>query len=463
MKEVNNVPPELHVLMSGEFAGWLKRDKNGKVSFKYDETYRNNVNATPLSLVLPISKPLHSGRKLNSWLAGLLPDNPNVLERWGRQFKVSWRSPYALLAFVGTDCAGAVQFLQDFDKNKPQEGSLAPLSETYISDRLQALIADPSAWTPAMANGQFSLAGVQAKMALRLHKSSWVLPSGSEPTSHIFKLPMQNYDLQLFNEHLCLKLSRPLGIPAAESELLTFRGIQALVVTRYDRREGKRGNLLRIHQEDLCQALGFPPSSKYQSDQGPGPLDIIKLFQSVMGPEQSKIAIETFIRALAMSWVLAGTDAHAKNYSLLLSGSQVRLAPLYDLNSALPYLVDDERALTPGKIGRTSARLAMTIGGKSLIQEIDRYAWEDFAKIARLDPEEILELVKQIVENAPQALSDVVAAEKSHNKLNSVQNRFANKFAKDLSRQSQFCLTSLKGRAPGSKRNVRRLNKSEKD
>lgn len=442
----------LHVLMSGRPAGWLRRDARGKVSLEYDEKYVNDPVATPLSVVLPFSSTHHSGPVLNSWLAGLLPDNSAVLENWGRRFQVSPSSPYSLLAHVGSDCAGAVQFLPEDTNTDPSDGYLQPLTNVGVGQRLRELAADPSAWTPSQEAGQFSLAGAQAKTALRLENGEWALPWGREPTSHLLKLPIANLHEQHLNEHLCLRTSRSLGLPAAESQLLSFSGLQVLVVTRYDRVRDSDGQLIRVHQEDICQALGIPPSRKYQADQGPGPVDVVRLLRRVMGPEASSIAIERFVRALAMSWLFAGTDAHAKNYSLLLSGTQVRLAPLYDLNSALPYLTDERRDVPLGNVSRQRARLAMSLGGRSRLNEIDRTAWLDFAIVAGLNQEETIAVVGNVVEQAPTALEKVTNDEFATGLLTPGQKDFAERLLSLAQKHSRLCVSALAGRVLGSRR-----------
>jgi serine/threonine-protein kinase HipA len=136
--------------------------------------------------------------------------------------------------------------------------------------------------------------------------------------------------------------------------------------------------ILRLHQEDLCQALGVPPTRKYQSEGGPSPEDIVALLaESSDRPDED---VATFVEALALSWLTEGTDAHAKNYSLLHSaGGRTRLAPLYDVASALPYKDLDFQRL----------KLAMKIGGKYRLRDIGAHEWKKFAKAARLPEDEV--------------------------------------------------------------------------
>ncbi len=132
----------------------------------------------------------------------------------------------------------------------------------------------------------------------------------------------------------------------------TYGDMTAVVVTRYDRRVRADGEIERVHQEDLCQAPGVPPSRKYQNEGGPAPSDIARLLRGAMPADAVEDAVRRFADALAWNWLIGGTDAHAKNHSLLLAGDQIRLAPLYDVASALPYGTHEKKL-----------RLAMKIGG----------------------------------------------------------------------------------------------------
>ncbi len=205
----------------------------------------------------------------------------------------------------------------------------------YSPERLRALRQDQSAWRIPRDTGQFSLAGAQPKTALLLENGRWGVPSGRMPTTHILKPPTGEFEGHAENEHFCLELARSLQLPVANSEIRRFEDEIAIVIERYDRTRAK-GRIVRIHQEDICQAMGLPPTRKYQSDGGPGVREIAELLTtySTAPTEDTK----TFVGAIAFNWIVAGTDAHAKNYALLLgSESRIRLAPLYDLASALPY------------------------------------------------------------------------------------------------------------------------------
>jgi serine/threonine-protein kinase HipA len=453
---VSSVPDRLRVVVSGRPAGWLRRDRSGRVTLRYDDDYAADLASTPLSVGLPLDPPEHAGRRLDSWLANLLPDNALVLDRWAARFHVSARSPFSLLAHVGTDCAGAAQFLPPEYADQADDGGLVRLSEAQVADRLARLREEPAAWTPEHQEGQFSLAGAQPKLALRLDDDGWAEPWGAEPTSHILKPPMVHLDHQELNEHLCLCTANRIGIDAARSGVASFVDERAVVITRYDR-VTVSGTLRRAHQEDMCQAFGVPPGRKYQTDGGPSPHGIVGLLRSVVTTD-AEVDAYAFVSSLAFSWVIAATDAHAKNYSLLLGGESVRLAPLYDVNSVLPYL---QRTLprprpSVGRVSAADARLAMTIGGKARLDEIDDRAWRAFAANAHLDADRVLDLVTRVLDTTPSVFDDIVADEIGSGRLSDAQVDFARRLADLVRRRAASCWHALAGRGT-----VRRRHRDE--
>jgi serine/threonine-protein kinase HipA len=396
---------ELRVLIDGQVAGTLEQLANGRLRFDYDVTYQRRQDPTPISLSMPVQVRSHGHTTVAPWLWGLLPDNVDVLRRWAREFHVSDVSPFALLSTpVGEDCAGGVQFVSPtrLDALLTDPGDVAWLTEADVAARLHQLRADPTAWrgdgttSEPRFVGQFSLAGRQTKTALLLENGRCGVPSGRIPTTHILKPPIADFRDQELNEHLCLNAASRAGLAAAETRVLTFGSESAVVITRYDRRlDG--GRFVRIHQEDMCQALGVPPERKYQVDGGPGPAEIGRLIRAAMPDAIAEADIWRFVDGLAWNWIVGGTDAHAKNYSLLLAGRQVRLAPLYDITSILPY--ENER----------HARLAMKIGdGYELVSHGN--PWTVTSARLGLDSDRVSTRVAELCARAPVAFEEAVGA-----------------------------------------------------
>jgi serine/threonine-protein kinase HipA len=237
----------------------------------------------------------------------------------------------------------------------------------------------------------------QAKTALPLDGNRWGIPSGSIPTTHILKPAIAGLDDHGLNEHLCLDAARRAGLIAARSMIAQFADETAVVVTRYDRRLAADGIIARVHQEDLCQALGVAPSGKYQNEGGPTPAQIVRLLRNGMPPQVGEDAVRRFADALIWNWLIGGTDAHAKNYSVLLAGDQARLAPLYDIASALPYGTHERKL-----------RLAMKIGASYEVYP-QRNRWPDAARDLGLDAVALVDRARQPARIAPQALADAVS------------------------------------------------------
>lgn len=383
---------ELIVLLGGKEVGRIRRHKNGRLTFAYDQAWREAEGAYPLSLSMPLAAAEHGSGAVEAFLWGLLPDNEQVLERWARKFHVSARNVFALIAHVGEDCAGAVQFVPPERLDTVLSGdadSVEWLDKKSIAGRLRMLREDHAAWRLPGDTGQFSLAGTQPKTALLYQKGKWGIPSGRMPTTHILKPPTGQFDGHAENEHICLALARAFGLPAASSQVMHFGDEIAIAVERYDRVH--TGNeILRVHQEDACQALGIPPGRKYENDGGPGVAEIVETLRTHSSARDEDI--RTFIDAIGFNWLIAGSDAHAKNYSLLIgSGPRVRLAPLYDIASVLPYEQFDLRKVN----------LAMKIGGQYRLREIGIRQWRKLAQEIRIDGDALIARLRTQAERLP--------------------------------------------------------------
>jgi len=419
----------LAVLIGDRVAGTLTRLAGGRLRFDYDPLYSHSSAPIPLSLSMPVRIDSHPDRVVRPWLWGLLPDNEAVLRRWAREFQVSASSPFSLLATpIGEDCAGAVRFVtpERIEAALGRPGEVTWLDEDSVAERLRELRDDSTAWLGETFTGQFSLSGAQAKTALLLEQGRWGVPTGSTPTTHILKPAVSGLADQDLNEHLCLDAARRAGLIVSRTRIERFAEVSAIVVERYDRRTVGDG-VLRVHQEDLCQALGLPPDRKYQRDDGPTPGRIARLLREAMPPSVAEDAIRRFADALAWNWLIGGTDAHAKNYSLLLSAEQVRLAPLYDVASALPYGTDEHKL-----------RLAMKVG-KTYAVSPRRDCWPDAAAELDLDAGALRARVRELAETAP----DAFAAAASTPEVTSLASDLPARLVDLIADRAQRCLDLL--------------------
>ena len=357
---------KLVVLLQDTPIGVLSEDERGRHAFVYfpevDESLR-------LSIAMPHRVSAWTGRVVEAYIDGILPDDPNVRQRIGRQHGVNARNPFALLSAIGLECAGGVQFVAPEDVDGLREGGeLVPVSERQIGERLRALTQDGrTSWLAK--DEHWSLNGAQEKIALRRQNGQWCEAHGAAATTHIIKPGISSLHAQAFNEYLCMKTVANLGVPTAVSTFCMFDGIPAIVSQRWDRKitaEGGVENVVRIHQEDFCQALGYMTAQKYQSDGGPGATEIIHFLYS---ERFSETDIRLFYIALVLSFLLGGTDAHAKNYAILEPpGTAPTLAPLYDIASMFPY--DTQRR---------QRKLAMSIGKEYNYERIELRHWDRLA------------------------------------------------------------------------------------
>jgi serine/threonine-protein kinase HipA len=261
---------------------------------------------------------------------------------------------------------------------------------------------------------RISLAGAQEKTALLRHAGAWHRPLGTTPTTHIFKLPLGhvgNMRLDLAtsveNEWLCAQIARAYGLAVADCEMASFEEQKVLVVERFDRRLSADGKYwLRLPQEDMCQALGVPPSLKYEADGGPGIRAILDLLLGSTRADADRLA---FFKTQVMFWLLCATDGHAKNFSLTIQPrSRYRLTPLYDLLSAWPVLGHGANRLAPEK-----ARMAM-----ALLSGNRHYKWQDIlprhwlsaARICGIDQDAARTIIGDLVDATPKVVAAANAA-----------------------------------------------------
>jgi serine/threonine-protein kinase HipA len=111
----------LVVMADGVRMGKVSRDGK-RLGFQYDSGWLESERRYPLSLSMPLALKEHPHSVIEPFLWGLLPDNPRILEEWGRRFQVSPHNAFRIISHVGEDCAGAVQFLRDEREHQEATG-----------------------------------------------------------------------------------------------------------------------------------------------------------------------------------------------------------------------------------------------------------------------------------------------------------------------------------------------------
>ena len=352
----------LNVFLNARIVGQLTRERSGAVSFEYAKSWLDWECCMPVSLSLPLQDSRYGGTPVLAVFDNLLPDDDQIRRRVAGQVSAAGVDMFSLLSKIGRDCIGALQFLPDDQEPQPT-GELTgePVSETQIAAILGDLDLAPLG-IRRHSDFRISVAGAQKKTALLYDDGQWIRPTGTTPTTHIIKpqigrLPngMELSD-SVENEFLCLKLMQGFGLRTASAGMARFGDRTALVVERFDRNRTSDGRVIRLHQEDCCQALSVEPARKYQNEGGPGITAIMDLLQGSDVPSEDRY---DFFKANVLFWLLGATDGHAKNFSLhLLSGGRFRMAPFYDVLTLQP--VADTR-----QIERKHFRLAMHFGNSN--------------------------------------------------------------------------------------------------
>ncbi|ACC74608.1 HipA domain protein [Paraburkholderia phymatum STM815] len=352
---------------------------------------------------------------MSAFFDNLLPDSEPIRRRMAQRYKTGGTAPFDLLAALGRDCVGAIQLLP------PGE---APTDlyriggDTLTANDIGRLLRDTTSAAPLgqhdpAADLRLSIAGAQEKTALLRHNGRWVLPAGSTPTTHIFKLPLglvgnMQADMRtsVENEWLCSRIVGAYGLPIAACDIGYFGDQKALVVERFDRRLSSDGTwIVRLPQEDMCQATGTPPIAKYQADGGPG-IDAVMdvLAGSVDAAEDSA----RFFKTQLIFWLLAATDGHAKNFSIAhLPGNRYRATPLYDVLSAHPII-----GRGANRVPMQKAKMAMAVRGSSnhyLMSQIVPRHWLAQGQRAGLSRATVDDLIASVT-GATQQVVDTVAA-----------------------------------------------------
>lgn len=389
MKSKSNISA-LSVIANQRKLGTLLYE-NDTLSFRYDDSWQDWEEAFALSVSMPISSTIYHHDVVEAYLWGLLPDNNAILEQYGKQFHVSPRNVFSLLKHLGEDCPGAIQFIPEEYESKLLTGEYREEVDWINTEEMNQLIAsikrNNGLQRSSISHGQFSLAGAQPKTALYQCKKTgrWGVPKGKTPTTHILKPAVGDLDGIAENEHYCLKLAEAIGLKTVKSSVIKCGDIPVIVIERYDR-FFVNDTLIRIHQEDMCQARSVHPSRKYENENGPSVRDIAETLWEVAYDALEDI--QRLADALIYNYLIIGTDAHAKNYSLLhLTSNHIKMTLLYDVASILPY---------PNIYQSHKVKLAMKIGSEYLLRKIDQRHWKMCAKQLKLKPEYLLKRLNQL-------------------------------------------------------------------
>ncbi len=369
----------LRVYLNNRRIGTLSREASGAISFNYHEEWLGWEHALPASLSLPLRETPYRGEAVTAVFENLLPDSDKLRRLVAEKVGARGIDAFSMLAKIGHDCVGALQFITGDDEASDTTGIIEgeAVNSVGIEKILKGLGQAPLGLTKD-DEFRISVAGAQEKTALLWHDGQWFKPHGATPTTHIIKTQIGKLpggiDLSdsVENEYYCLKLTEAFGLPVNTAAIDTFGDTKALVIERFDRLWTKDGRLLRLPQEDCCQALSVPPTLKYQNEGGPGMGDVLDLLKGSDTPLEDQ---EVFLKAQLIFWLIGATDGHAKNFSVFLSpGGSYRMTPLYDILTAQP-------ALNARQIERKQMKMAMSVG-KSRHYRFDQLHGRHFLQTA---------------------------------------------------------------------------------
>jgi serine/threonine-protein kinase HipA len=398
----------LDVFMNRRKVGQYFREPDGAFAFTYAPEWLAWENTLPISRSLPLRAERYVGQPVIAVFENLLPDSDDIRRRVAERVGAEGVDAYSLLARIGRDCVGALQFLAAGEEpGESRELTGEPLSDGQIAAMLKDLGRTPLG-IRAERDFRISVAGAQEKTALLFHDGQWVEPTGTTPTTHILKpvigtLP-NGMDLtdSVENEHFCLRLMAAFGLPVARTDITTFAGTKALVIERFDRLRARDGRLIRLPQEDCCQALSVPPTRKYQSEGGPGIVEICGLLQGSDEPLRDRA---NFLRATILFWLIGATDGHAKNFSVaLMPGGRFTMTPLYDVLTVQP-------SLDAGQLQIKDMKLAMRVGTNRhyKISEIQGRHFVETGLAAGFSREQIAGMFLDIQTRADEAFATALA------------------------------------------------------
>lgn len=406
MKSRNRV---LNVLMNGFLVGKLEKTITGGLVFEYDQEWLNTPGARPISLSLPLVSTQFVGDVVYNFFDNLLPDNSQIRSRIQTRFHIPTDQPFDLLATIGKDCVGAIQILDHKVTDFTNQILFHPLKEKEIASILRNTQKYPLGMTDNSDEFRISIAGAQEKTALLYWNGRWNRPLSTTPTTHIFKLPIgyiqhQQMDLSdsCENEWLCSRIADAFGLPVAKCEIQHFEDVKTLIVERFDRKLASDDSwIMRLPQEDICQALGVSPNLKYQTDGGPGIENIMRLLLGSAEPAKDR---DTFFSSQVLFWLLAAIDGHAKNFSVHLeAGGKYRLTPLYDIMSAHPLL--ENKQLHAKKI-----KMAMALKGKNNHDhwhDMQRRHFLSMAKTANYSTQQAEKILDDMLEKVDAVIEQV--------------------------------------------------------
>lgn len=379
----------LQVWWTQQLVGTVELDRNERMEFIYADDWLGFPSAFPISLSLPLRAEKYH-EQAHSFFANLLPE-ADVRVRLCQRLKVTPGNDFELLRMIGGECAGALTLGDTPPANPSSTADYRPITSEQL--RLWSLSNAPDVFSSTVGRDgvRLSLAGAQDKLPVRLDGNATSLPLGPAPSTHLLKFASPHFKYLPENECLLGMIAGKLGLPVPSADLWRPEGGGTiLVVERYDRRrEGAK--IVRLHQEDFCQALGRSPLRKYQKEGGPRPGELAAIVRT--HGSLPVVDLRLLVSWGLFNWLFGNCDGHAKNASLLLSPDKgVRLAPFYDLVCTRVYKSLDRN-------------LAMSFGRQFDPGQVLRRDLEEYARELQVGPRLVWGALEEQLDRAETAIA----------------------------------------------------------
>lgn len=380
---------------------WHDNVRMGEVAINEDDRwtfcYDPNWQSFPLIPQFPLGEVDYTdavhNKYLEWYLDNLLPEGA-MREAYAKQANIRPGNTWSLLLRYGRDVAGAISILDEDELPDVLEYDYSAVTPQALAE----LIKTSRSGIPMMVQGQhkrMSLAGAQEKLTIYLNGEEIMLPEGAAPSSHILKpeSAMEEYPLCPANEYFCMQVAKEMGLSVPNTFLATAYDERVYIVERYDRQVDKGGMVHRLHQIDLCQALGIPKSRKYE-DEGGFTIHTLINQTVTLCRAQAKAKAE-MVDWVIFNYLIGNSDAHAKNFSLLVNKAGFHPAPYYDLVCVEIYHKDN--------------RLSNSIGGEMEAGYVEGAHWDAFAYLCNLPPKFVRERLKRLAFAVQKAANSVSA------------------------------------------------------
>jgi serine/threonine-protein kinase HipA len=375
----------LNVWTNGHHVGYLWRDERNVMGFQYSEEWLENPVRFPVSRTLPLQvDPYEPGTEnsvAHNYFANLLPE-ADSRKRICREKKISLENDFELLRAIGGECAGALSVLGDEPQDEISQYRLLNDDELteLLNTRNPAIVVGGGSSPPRL-----SLAGAQDKAPVKYDAGKIYIPLNNSISTHILKYQLRDVSHVPAYETITTWIAQELGLGACDIDYHTHADNSYALIERYDR-IFVDGQLIRLHQEDFCQASGRSSHNKYEHEGGPSFAECVKLVQE--HSSQPLKDIPRLIRWQVFNYLVGNSDAHAKNLSFVYGiDHTTQLAPFYDLIAIHAW---------PSNI--FNHELAMTVGGENNVSHIKLEHWKKLAEECEIPFASFENAIKQLSE-----------------------------------------------------------------